>query len=196
MRLFKIALKTLVLLLAFCLGFILSELRYTTCPQCESVLDDFFQFVYLYDTEQKLEDYYQMRARVIFDQIGLHPESPEAREAIALVRSERPLVIVGPFAIFVNNDSGEFSVREMPLFAVPLLIWTSHEQSKSLIFVSSVEEYWDVPRFLAHLHYSEEGVYERGIFTVAREDGTIVRAYFDDEGIGVFDRMLVYRRWY
>ena len=87
----KIALKVLVVLLIFSMGFTLSELRYTarhqiddsqlSGPACDQI-DDFHQFVYLYDTEQKLEDYYRMRGWISLDELRLHPESPEARMMI------------------------------------------------------------------------------------------------------------------
>jgi hypothetical protein len=129
-----------------------------------------------------------MRERTIFEKMG---NSPEAKKEIALVRSERPLVVVGPFAVFVNNDNSEFSVKDRTKLVFPFLIWGIHEQSKRLELFSLCEEDWAVSRFSASLYYSEDGDYERGGFTVRRKDASLVRAYIDDEGNGVFNRMVV-----
>ena len=109
-RLRKIALKMLVFLLVFCLGFILGELCST--DQTDQV-DNSHQFVdvYVYDTEQKIEDFYTIFEKDFSEKTGLPPESPEAKEYMATVQKGfgRPLVAVGPFAIFVNHDDDKFS---------------------------------------------------------------------------------------
>ena len=103
----------------------------------------------------------------------------------------RPLVAAGPFAVFVDNDSGEFSVREIQSL-LPLVELESHEQSKRLLLLSSREKGWKLPRFRVNLKYSEDGLYERGGFSVYGEDGMLARIYFDTQGAGVFDKMYVY----
>jgi hypothetical protein len=184
MKFRKIALKTFVLLFVFFLGFILSELSY------RDRLDGIH--FYVFDTEQALEHFYREWERDFFDRTGVSPESLEARERIARVRSERPLVEVGPFVVFVNNDNGEFSVREIQPSMLPLLELKSHEQSKRLTFISSLEKGWKLPRFYAQLFYSEDGIYERGFFGVIREDATRERVYLDTKGTGVFDIKYVF----
>lgn len=152
-------------------------------------------YVYADSTNQKLEGYYQTMERTILDQAldqaGLSPESPEVRKMIANIRRDRPLVMVGPFAIFVANDNGEWSVRETP-FLVPLIELKNNEQSKCLTVCSSLEKSWTVPRFVARFFYSEDGVYEWGFLSVWGKDGMHVRTYFDSTGSGIFDKMNVY----
>ena len=185
MKLLKIALKTFVLLFVFCLGFILSMLFYA-----DQQMDDIH--LYVYDTEQKIEDYYKRIEKHFLDITGALPESPVSREFVAMVRGQgRPLVEVGPFAIFVE-ESGTFSVREIQSL-MPLVELENHEQSKRLYLSSSLEKGWRFPRFHVQLYYSEDGIYKRGGFSVSdREDGTWERSYLDTKGTGVFDVMHVY----
>jgi len=184
-KLRKTTLKILIFLFIFCLGFIISELRYTGFRQME---DDFN--LYVYDTEQKLEDFYKSWQRQYLDKTGL---SPEAREWIAELREQgRPLVAVGPFAIFVDNDGNRFSIRELQPLWLPLVELEFHEQSKYLHLISSLEKSWVLPRFRAFFHYSEDGVYEKGTVSVHRKNGMPERVYFDTKRIGVFDVMHVY----
>jgi hypothetical protein len=181
-KVIKILLCTLVLLFVFCLG------SFQGWQMRERLLQK--SGVYVYDTKRKLDNYYQMMTGAILNQTGLPPESSEVKETIADVKRKRPIVVVGPFAIYIDNDSGEFSVHEEPL-PVSLLELKTHEQSKLLEFHSSVEKGWTSTRFSARLFYSEDGVYERGSFAVFRKDVEIERVYFDDEGVGVFNRMKV-----
>jgi len=157
-------------------------------------MDDFHLFVFAYDAGQKLDNYYEMEERAYFDRTGMSPESPEAREWIAMLRkNERPLVEVGPFVVvFVDDDIGKrFSVRGAHLHT-PLVELGVFEQSKHLHLLSSLEKNWKVPRFRANLHYLEDGTYEMGSFSILSEDGTLARRYFDLQGIGVFDIMHVF----
>jgi len=187
LRSFKVYLKILFVFFAFCLGFILSELRYTSSDPKDNVcqqIDDFRQYIYLYDTEQKIEDYF----RVYLDELGLHPESPQGRSRIDFMRRlARPLVRVGPFVVFANNDNSKFSVREQfsPFALVEL---QSHEQTKRLILTGLAEKDWKLPRFSTQLTYSEDGIYKGGIFSVYKKKGWR-NSYFDNNGSGVFDRM-------
>ena len=189
----KIALKIFVFLFVFGLGFILSMLLYT-----DRQMDDFHLFVYAFDTKQKLADHYKMFERQFFDKTGLPPESPEAREWMALVKElGRPLVEVGSLAVFVN-DNGAFSVREIQSvkqesgWLLPLIELENHEQSKYLRLYSSQEKGCGMPRFHASLAYSEDGIYEKGSFSVHKEDGRLARIYVDTKGTGVFDEMHVH----
>ena len=140
--------------------------------------------MYLHDTEQTIEDFYKMTEVV-------SPECSEAGDMIALMGRDRPLVTVGPFTIFVNNDTGVFSVHDAQTLMY-LVRLKSNEQSKYLRLASLLEKGWRVPRFSASLIYSEDGVYKEGIFSVVREDETHDRLYFDSKGSGVFDIMHVY----
>jgi hypothetical protein len=182
----KIALTTLVFLLVFCLGFILSELR------CRDPMDGIH--FYVYDTEQKVEDYWKESKKAFFDRTGLSPESPEAQKYMAKGRNGwRPLVEVGPFFIFLFEDGDRrwFTVIEMPS-QVLLAQLASDEQSKELRLFSSLEKGWKFPRFRYDFRYSKDGIYADGVFSVLREDMTPERVYFDTQGIGVFDAMYIY----
>ena len=200
----KIILCVLVPLVAFCLGFALSELRSSDQtekmvsfqqPDQTDQIDDFHQFVYAYDTEQKLENYYKIHEEQFFDKTGFPPESSESREFMAMVRENgRPLVVVGPFSVFVKDD-GTFSVREMQIQTgsiSPLVELRIHEQSKYLTLFSSYEKGLRLPRFNAILRYSEDGIYKKGGFYISGEDGMPVRSYFDTRGVVVFDVMHVF----
>jgi hypothetical protein len=187
-RLRKVTVKTLVFLFIFCLGFILSALRNTPHRQ----IDAFHQYVYAYDTEKKIEDYYKIMEIATFAHFGAPSASPIAREAFDAMVGYRPLVAVGPFIVFVNNnDNGTFSIRERSTL-LPLVELESHEHSKRLIFISPLEKSWYMPRFFATLLYSEEGIYEKGAFSVHRENGTVERMYGDTKGTGVFDVMNIF----
>ena len=182
-KIIKIALGLLVLLLTFWAGdFRGWERREALIQRCG---------VYVYGTQQEIENYYTMRERDFFNKTGFFPESCEAREMIASIRSERPLVVVGPFAVFVDNNGGKFSVRERQSI-MPLVELEIHEQSKRLFLVSSIEKGCIVPRFTASLNYTEDGIYEKSGFSVHRENGTLERIYIDTKGIGIFDIMRVY----
>ena len=138
----KIALKTFVLLFFFCLGFMISELRYSTL---DHRMDDFHQFVYAYDTEQKVTDYYEMAERSL---AALPPaEFPVMREQIAHTRQFRPLVTAGPFVVFMDNDSGFFAIEMQSRF--PLVAMQNDGQTKRLQLLSSVEKGRALPRFHA-----------------------------------------------
>ena len=172
MKLLKIALKILFCLFIFCLGFVLSELRYI--DRMDGV------HFYVYDTQQKIEDYHR---RVILEGV-----SSEGREF-----KWRPLVEIGPFFAFhlVDSDSSRFSMHEKSSL-MPFVQLESNEQSRKLSLFSSVEKGWGKPRFGAIFRYSKDGVYERGFFSVFRKDGTPERTYFDSRRIGVFDVMHVF----
>ena len=194
MKIRKIILKTLVFLFVFCLGFTLSEMLIRSemrCTKCQQ-MDDFHLFVYAYDTKQKLDDYYKMWERLFSNELGLSPKSPRVREMIAEEKKFRPLVVVGPLGVFIDNDSGAFSVRESRTHPVPLLELESDEQSKRLEVNSLVEKGWIGRRFVARFFYSADDVYEWGFIAVFREDGKIERRYSDSNGIGVLDVMEVY----
>ena len=190
----KIVLKSLVFLFVFSLGFILSELRFTDRR------GNSYQpaGVFVYDTEQKIEDYYTMFERQFSKEEGKPLESPEVKEFMAMVREQgRPLVAAGPFAVFVDNTGGTFSVRDISpklegaLF-FPFVELKISEQSKRLDLISSQEKGGKMPRFRAQFVYSKDGVYEKGSFAVHREDETLERIYIDSKGIGVFDLMRVF----
>ena len=161
-----------------------------TCGACRPI-DDFHQYnVTLYDTKQKLEDYYKTMEAVF------PPGFPRASDMMALVGRDQPLASAGPFAIFVNNESGEFSVRDsqslMQIVEWKKSGWSSYEQSKHLILFSSYEKGWIMPRFCAGLRYSEDGVYEGGWFAFDRENGLPDRTYYHNKENGIFDKMDVY----
>jgi len=211
-KLLKISLKIFTCLLIFCLGFIMSELSYTVRhQQIEDPKDDFHQFVYVYDTKQKLEDYYKMMERAIFDELGLPPESSEARWQIDSIKRECPLVRVGPFIVFTSSydNPGRPGSRE---FSVDCLFDSSHgktsrsrlvsltrqkpfrnlEPGQLLTFSSPLEKDWSTPRFCATLFYSNDGVYKKnGSFSVSGKDGLFDRTYIDSTGSGVFDTVSV-----
>ncbi len=181
----KTALTILVFLFVFCLGFILSE-------SCKDQMDGIH--FYVYDTEQKIEDYWKGKEKSIFDRIGLSPESPDAKKDMARRKNEwRPLVEVGPFFIFLSEDDDRrwFTVLERQS-QVLLAQLVRDEQSKDLRLFSSLEKDWRFPRFRSHFRYSEDGIYAEGDFAVLRKDMTPERVYFDTQGIGVFDAMYVY----
>jgi len=186
------SLKIPFCLFIFFLGFILSELSYSVRHQNIDdqidQIDDFHQYVYLYDTKEKLEDYYKKIASTRLDEAGLHPESPEAKQMLKFLRYERPLVRVGPFVVFANNDNNKFSVREQSSPMV-LLSLESREQAKSLFLASLAEKDLRYPRFTALVTYSVEGVYEGSSFSIHREKVERRRSYHDLNGSGVFDRM-------
>jgi hypothetical protein len=202
----NIFLKNAVCLFILCLGFVLGSWSHTVrhqidnshwnYPECNQI-DDFHQFVYLYDTEQKLEDFYKMMVRVTLDETGWHPESPEARWTSDSLRHERPLVKVGPFVVFISNDNRRFSVHQQSSRR-PLVALSSDEspvtgeQYKLLTFASPLEKNWSAPRFMAHLRYSEDCVYKSGSFSVRVKEGFVDRTYHDDTGSGVFDTMGVW----
>jgi len=156
-------------------------------------MDDFHQFVYAYDTEQKLEDFYREWEGAFFDRTGVCPESPEAREAITAIRSNRPFVAVGPFRVYlVDDDIGKrFAVRKIQS-PVPLVELGIFRQFTHLHSLSLPEKNWRVPRFRANLSYSEDDIYEGGSFSIFREDGALARRYFDVYGTGVFDIMHIF----
>jgi hypothetical protein len=155
-------------------------------------MDDFRQMVYLYDTEQKVENHYKTLERKFLEDTRMPPESPEVKKLNASVREHgRPLVAVGPFGVFAGNDGCQFSVRELQT-QFPVVELESREQSKSLLFLSSLEKDWIVPRFHAQLIYSEDGIYKKGVFSVHGKDGIPERTYFDTKGMGLFDVMYVH----
>ena len=175
----KIALKILVFLSVFCLGFILSELRYIDHM-------DGIHF-YVYDTKQKIEDFHKRMEKVFLSSTGVSPEAKDFRRIDGL-----PLVEVGPFFIFLldDGDSSRFSVHEISSL-VPLVQLEIHEQFKELRLFSSVEKGWRLPRFMSSFCYSEDGVYKKS-FVSAREHETLEKVYFDNGGTGFFDIMSVY----
>jgi len=183
-RLCKNVLKFLALLFVCCLGFILNELRYR--DRLDGV------HFYVYDTEQKLDNYYRILEKQFFDQTKDSPELSEAREFMTMVRmGGQPLVEVGPFSFFLIEDGDRclFSLREIQT-SMPLIEFENRQrQPKRLQLSSSIEKGWGLPRFTSSLRYSEEGIYEKGGFFVSGQDGVPVRAYFDTQGTGVFDIM-------
>ena len=158
-RLRKIILKTFLLLFIFSLGFILGELCST--DQTDQVDNSYPFWVYVYDTEQKVEDFYKMYERGFSEEIGLPPESPKAKEFMAMVRNQLgwPLVAVGPFAIFVNHDGDEYSVFEIQSVneeirvRSPLITLATGEQSKRLIvtfqpnFLNQIRQFQKTPKY-------------------------------------------------
>jgi len=200
----NVSLKIAVCLLILCLGFILGSWSRTArhqidnshwnYPECNQI-DDFHQFVYLYDTEQKIEDYYR-------DKLELHPENSSARSTIEFMRQrERPVAGVGPFIVFASNDNRTFSVArrcDLPQLQSSYLrlvtlsnseTLRSREPIKLLSFASLIEKDWSMPRFGASLTYSEDGVYKSGRFFVIGKDGRVSRTYLDNTGTGAFDTM-------
>ena len=167
------------------------HLNYTEShQQTNDPIDNFHQFVTLYDTKQKLEDYYKTMEAVF------PPGFPRASDMMARVGRDQPLVSAGPFTIFIDNDSGEFSVRDsqslLKIVAWGKPRWALDEQSKYLQLFSLHEKGWIMPRFCAGLRYSEDGVYEGGWFAFNRENGEPDRTYYHSKKSGVFDKMSVY----
>ena len=188
-KIIKIALCLFILFITFYLG------DFSGWTRCRLLTER--SGVYVYDTQQKLEDYYKMVEREFIDYTGVGPGGYTEKKALDLLLSERPLVTVGPFAIFVDNG-GKLSVREIQSLKqergllLPLVELKNDGQSKCLRLFSSSEKDRKVPRFSASLYYSEGGMYERSWFAVHREDGTFERVYIDTKGIGVFDIMCVF----
>lgn len=204
----KIFACLLILCLVFALGFSTSELSYTARhQQIAEKVDGVYQHVYLFDTEQKLDDFFRTNGWVSFDELKLHSQSPEARamidyldkigldietpearEIIDFMRREQPLVRVGPFVVFVNNGSGEFTVREQSTDS-RLIALKIYEQEKFMTLYSPLEQDWSFPRFNANFTYSENGVYKSGWFSVWQGERESARTYYDTKGIGIFDVM-------
>ena len=184
----KIFICLLILCLGFALGFVLSELSYTARhQQIDGQIDDFRQHVYLFDTEQKIADHYKaMETRH-------SPECHFARQEMAQTGRDRPLVTVGPFTIFVNNDTSEVSVHESqsPMYLVRL------RRTGQLKFLSlnglleKDQKGQSFPRFGAVITYSDDGVYKKGGVSL-RDDNEKLTSFDDSKGIGVFDKMEVW----
>ena len=201
-KLRRITLKILVFVLIFGLGFIFGEFGSTDQTTQENQIDKSNQIeVFVYDTEEKIEDFYKIFESGFSEEMELPPESPEVKERMASIRTNlgQPLVAVGPFAVLVNHDGGTFSVHEIKSvkqeggMLLPLVKLETTEQFKRLRLFTSQEKGWGLPRFHAHLTYSVDGIYERGYFSVHREeDGALERMYFDSKGIGSFDVMNVF----
>jgi len=195
-RFYKFSLAIFFILFGVSLGLILSELRYSlrhknntfhlSRPTCDHI-DDFHQFVYLYDTKEKLEDYNKTMARTRLDELGLQPESPEAEQMLKFLMYERPLVQAGSFVVFASSDNNKFSVREQSS-PMTLLSLESREQTKRLILSSLSEKDRRFPLLTVYFTYSEAGVFERGNFSINRE-GVERRSYHDISGNGIFDKM-------
>jgi hypothetical protein len=183
-RIIKIVIYALALLLAYCIG------NFHGWESREALI--LRSGIYVYDTEQKLEEYYAAFERGFVDKTGFTPDSPATREYMVMTRrTGRPLVAIGPFSVFVYEDSGNFSVREMQSL-LPLVELESNGQSKRLNFHSSLEKDWYLPRFAATFSYSEDGAYKWSSFMFQEKDGTIARHYLDTKGIGVLNRMVVF----
>ena len=191
----KISLTIVICLLILCLGVILglvlSELSYMArYQQTDEQIGDFHQYVYLFDTEQKLEDYYKTMEAVF------PPGFPRTSDMMALVGRDQPLVAAGPFVIFVDNENGDFSVRDsqslMQIVVWGKPRWALDKQSKYLQLSSLLEKGWTEPRFIAGLRYSEDGFYEGGFFAFNRANGERDRTYYHSKESGVFDKMSVY----
>jgi len=185
MRLRKIALIVLAFLAIFCMGFILSDLSYTArYQQTDEQIGDFHQHVYLFDTEQKIADHYKTM------ETKQRPEYSFARQAMARRGRDQPLVTAGPFTIFVNNDTGEFSVHESqsPMDIVKMAIIG---QTKFLRLNGLLEEGRSFPRFGAVLSYSVDSVYKRGSVSLS-DDNRTLRTFVDSKGIGAFDTMEIW----
>ena len=192
----KISLKVFVVLLVFCLGFILGGLRGTayrqqTDEQIDNRLDDFNQLVYLYDTKQKLENYYETMERVRSEEFGYPPGSHGAKMLSDLLRVERPLVEVGHFTVFFENyfenDNPKFSVRDTQSRKDIVTLRGGNMQPKVLTFSSIIAE--DRTWVETILHYSQDGFYERCFFTFHGKERWGGRRYLDTKGSGVFDEM-------
>ena len=187
-KIIKIVLCILILLLTFWAG----DFRGWTRRGLLTEVDG----VYVYDTQQKLENYYEMFEKQFCLEAGLPPASPKVREFIDKVRElGRPLVAVGPFRIFVDNEGDKFSVREIQhdqVLSFPLVELECREQSKYMEFTSSYETGLRLPRFRATFIYSEDGSYRKGCFAVQGKDVMFERFYVDTKGIGVFDKMRVF----
>ena len=197
-RLCKMALKALVFSFIFGLGVIVGELRFTA--QADHQVDDSHQQVaYVYDTEQKVEDFYKTFETQFSEENGLPLESPEVKEYVATAREQfgRPLVAAGPFAIFAKDDGRKFSVHEIQSvkqekgLLFPLIELETGEQSKRLHLHSSQEKGYQLPRFHAKFDYSEDGTYEKSNICLHEEFGKLVRFYYDTQGAGAFDRMVI-----
>ncbi|MCL2006067.1 MAG: hypothetical protein FWG73_07865 [Planctomycetaceae bacterium] len=170
MKIRKIILKTLVLLLVFCLGYVLCVIE--GMYHRDRMMDGIH--FYAFDTKYRIERF----------QKGIEAGG----------RADvRPLVEVGPFFVFLLDDGERswFSVNEISSHA-PLVFLENQQQSKLLTFISSVENNMEMPRFIFDLRYSEDGIYERGRISVYGEDQKFERTYVDSEGTGIFDVMIVY----
>ena len=150
---------------------------------------------FVYDTEQKVDGYWEWREKEHFDRTGDSPESPERKMYMAKARKEwRPLVEVGAFFIFLCEEGARrwFTVLERSTHVLIVQL-ASDEQSKELRLYSSLEKDWNVPRFVSQFRYSEDGVYEYGGISVFRRDGTRKSDYIDTRGIGVLDAMYAHK---
>ena len=192
----KIAMKILIVLCIFCLGFIISELSYTARHQINDVhlnyqecdqIDDFHQFVYLYDTKQKLEDYYKTMKEVFGS------ESIKARSLMNSRTYERPLVKIGPIVVCASTNTNGLYVRATSNRSVLMSLESSTleggEPSNKLLVLSSFpEKDLGVPRLNAYFSYSADDIYLGGNFGVYSEGGENY-SYFDFDGSGRFDIM-------
>jgi len=194
-RLFIIAVTFLVLSVVFCLGFVLSELSYTARHQVvglpltltsEGQIEDFHQFVYLYDTEEKIEDYH----RVYLAELGLFPESPQGRLFRGMLR-ERPLARVGPLVVYASNDNHSFIIRNNSPRSSLVELY-DHEQIKRMSLADLREKGYKFYQIAVRFNYSDDDVYTGGSYHLNTRDGrSIDRTYYDNTGSGDFDTMWV-----
>ena len=133
MKFRKIFLCVLFLLFVFSLGFALGRLRQRVCQQVNNgtvpklnlqvtaphinnsigqlkempTLFEDCPNIYVYDTEQKVDDYYKKKVQSILDE-GFPLENPVVSEAIDDVKRLRPLVVAGRIGIFFDNNNGDY----------------------------------------------------------------------------------------
>jgi len=182
----KIFICSLILCLGFILGFVISELSYTARnQQIDEQNDDIYQHVHLFDTEQKIAEHYKK-----MEAAWAPPESLFSRQARARLGRDRPLVTVGPFTIFVNNDTGEVSVHESQS-PLPLVELIKGGQVRILRLHGLLEEGLRYPRFFAAVTYSHNNIYKQCSMSLNRGNG-LSTSFVDNNGMGVFDKMEVW----
>jgi len=177
----NIVICLLIFCLSFGLGFVFGGLGYTARHQkIDEQIDGIHQHVFVFDTEQKIADHFKaMAARH-------RPECSFVRQTMARVGRDQPLVTAGPFTIFVNNDTDEFSVHESTS-PLPLVELSRVGQTKFLRLHGLLENGRDLPRFGAIITYSaEDTVYTRASVSLSNDDRTLT-SFKDSKGTGVFD---------
>jgi len=142
----------------------------------------------VYDTAQKLDAYYKSWEKAFLES---ELSSDVTENTFSNMRRMRPLAVVGPVAVFFDDNSGCYKVCEGDVYKPLVMYDRSNERFNRLYLDSKVENGWQFSRFSGVLSYSKDGIYERGTFSFHRDDGMPARTYLDTKGIGIFDRMYV-----
>ena len=148
--------------------------------------------IYVYDSQEKIDKWFQHfenDMKIVAADMNLSKE--EYEELFVKFKTSIPIAAVGKIGIFYNRVTDEYQLVEHGLHKPIAALGVYLPGQKFRQFDGAVLEGSFLPHATIHFLYNEDGSLMRGSYMTQNQNGHINRIYYDTDGTGQFDQMVI-----